>query len=73
VIVDVDDQYLHGVPDTADRVDAGDISVGQFADVAQAIFAREDFDERAEVANAGDDSVVDLADLDRCGAGFDSR
>jgi hypothetical protein len=40
--------------------------------VAESIFAWQDFDKRAEVANARYDSVVDLADLDRRRASFHS-
>ena len=55
------------VADLADVADAGDVAVGQFADVAEAVFAGQDFDERTEVLDAADAAVVDLADLDGLG------
>ena len=70
MIVDIDDENLHWIPDAANRIDVGHVPVGQFADVAEAILSWEDFDERAEVTNAGNDTVVDLADLYRCCACF---
>jgi hypothetical protein len=38
--------------------------------VAESVFAWQDFDKCAKVANAGYDSVVDFADLDRRRASF---
>ena len=51
-------------PTLQTSVDAADVAVGQLADVAQAVLARQDLDERAEVLDRGDPAFVDLADLD---------
>ena len=47
-------------------------SFGQFADVAQAIAARQDLDEGTKVLDARDPAVVDLADLHAGSQGIDS-
>ena len=72
MVIDIDDQNLHRISDAADRIDARDVTAGQFAYVAQTVFTGEDLDKSAEVTDARNDSVVDLADLNRCGAGFDA-
>ena len=65
VVVNVDDQHLHLVADSTDIRDAVDVFVGELADVAQAIAARQDFDKGAKVLDAGHAALVDLADLHR--------
>jgi hypothetical protein len=40
--------------------------------VAQTIFTRQDLNKRTEVANARYDTIVDLADLNRCCASFNT-
>jgi hypothetical protein len=70
VVVDVDHQNLHRITNTAYCIDARYVAARKLANVAQSIFAREYLDERSKVPNARDDTVVDLADLNRCGACF---
>jgi hypothetical protein len=72
MVVDVDDQDFHRVSDSAHGVHAGNVTIGQFADVAQSIFARKDFHKGAEVADAGDDTIIDLTDLDGGCAGLNA-
>ena len=48
-----------------------DVAVGQLADVAQAVLAGQDLDERAEILDARDAAFVDLADLHRRGQRLD--
>ena len=52
-------------------VDAADAVVVQLADVAQAVAAGHDLDERAEILDRRDLAVVDLADLDLLAEGLD--
>ena len=51
------------VADLAHVVDLVDVLVVQLADVAQAVAARQDLDEGAEVLDRRDLALVDLADL----------
>jgi hypothetical protein len=71
-VIDVNDFHLHLVADLADVIDTADVAAGEFADVAQPIAARQDFDERAEVLDAADSTDVNLADLNRGGGQFDA-
>ena len=48
-----------------------DVLVVQLADVAQAVPARQDLDEGAEVLDRGDPALVDLADLHLLGQRLD--
>src|SRR5689334_17920609 len=48
-----------------------DAEVGQFADVAQAVLAREEFDEAAKFLNGDNLATVDLSDLGFGGHAFD--
>ena len=51
----------HFVADLADVFNRTDAGVGKFGDVAEAVFAGDDFDEGAEFFDAGDGAFVDLA------------
>ena len=72
LVVDGDDLDLHLVADLAHVGDAGDVLVGQLADVAQPVLARQDLDEGAEILDAGHAAFVDPADLHPGGQGLDA-
>ena len=63
LVVDGDHLDLQLVADLADVFDLADVLVVQLADVAQAVAARQDLDEGAEVLDRRDPALVDLADL----------
>ena len=69
--INVDHNDLHLVTDLADVFYAINVAIRQFADVTQTITTWQDFNERTEVFNATNGTVVDLANLNRCGASFD--
>src|SRR5262249_26472002 len=71
LIVDGDHFDLHDVADLADAFDLVHVLVVELADVAEAVAAGEDLDEGAEVLDRSDTALVDLADLDLLGDGFD--
>ena len=71
MIVDGDDLHLQVVPDLADVLHPVDVFVVELADVAQAVASRQNFDECAKVFDGGHPPVVDLADADFLGQGFD--
>src|SRR5579883_1133208 len=72
LLVDRDHLDLDLVADFAYVAHALHVAVGQFANVAQAVFAGQDFDERAKVLDTGHAAVVNLADLDALGEGLDA-
>jgi hypothetical protein len=72
MIVNVDNQHLHRVANSADGIDTRYISAGQFADMAQTIFAWKDLDKGTEITNAGNNTVIDLADLNGGRASFNA-
>jgi hypothetical protein len=72
MLVHIDDQNFHFVTDVDCLVDAADVSAAHFADMAQTVTTRQDFDERTELLDTADRAVVDLSDLDGRGASFDS-
>ena len=62
-LVDVKALDLDDVADLADAVHRLEELVGELRDVAEAVHSGEDLDERAEVLDAGDLALVDLAGL----------
>ena len=62
-IVDTKALDLHLVADLADILDRAHALVGELGDVAEAILAGKDLDERAEFLDAGDGALIDLAGL----------
>ena len=71
LIVDDDDLDLDHVADLHDVGHALDVAVGEFGDVAHAVGAGGELDERAEVLDADDLAGVDRADLDLLAEGLD--
>src|SRR5260370_383939 len=71
LVVDGDDLDLQPIADLAHAIDLVNELVVQLADVAQAVAAEENFDERPEILDGGDAAFIDLADLDFLGDGFD--
>src|SRR5262249_45948742 len=71
LIVDGYDLDLKHVSHLADTLHLVDIFVVELADMAEAVAARENLDEGAEVLDRGDAALVDLADLDLLGNCFD--
>src|SRR5262249_40918810 len=71
VLVDGDHLHLQLVADLDHVLDPPDVLVVQLADVAQAVAARDDLDEGAEVLDRGDLALVDLADADLLGQRLD--
>src|SRR5579859_4723748 len=73
LIVDGNHFHLQGVAHLANFLDFADVLVVQLADVAQAVAARQDLDERAEVLDRSDAAFVDLADPHLFGDGLDAE
>src|SRR4029078_3008452 len=67
----VDHQHLHLIADAADIADGVDVAGRELADMHQTVAAWQNLDEGAEILDARNAAVVDLADLDGGGAGFD--
>ena len=70
LIIDGDDLHFELVTNLADVADRLHEAFGQFANVAQAVLARSDFDEGTEVLDRADRSIVYAADLDLFSDGF---
>ncbi len=71
VLIDVDDEHLHFITHATNIADGVDVTGRKLADVNQSVTAGQDFDKGAEILDAGDAAVVNLADLDGGGAGLD--
>ncbi len=71
MIVDADAKHLHLITDLADLADIIHKPVREFADVAQSITARQDFNKRTKVFHAADRTVVDFSNLNSRCASFD--
>ena len=64
LVVDADDLHLDLVAHPDHVIDAADVAVVEFRDVAQAVAARRNLDERAELLDARHLAVVHVADQD---------
>src|SRR5271169_5901168 len=62
LIVDGDDLHADGLAELHFFANGLEEAVGEFGNVAQPILSGDDFDEGAEILNAGDLAGVDLAD-----------
>src|SRR5262249_11424299 len=71
-VVDEDHLHLDLVADLHVILDSLDILIRQLADMAQAVGLGRDLDERAEILDRDDHTVVDLADLYLRGHRFDN-
>ena len=70
--INVDHLDRHELAFFADIGDFVDAVVRHLGDVEQTVHARQDFDERAEIANGHDLAAVDLADFGFRGAAEDA-
>src|SRR5204862_535068 len=64
LIVNRNDLDLQSIADLADFIHRFHVTGGKFADMAKAVLAGCDFDERAEILDRTDRSIVDPADKD---------
>ena len=71
LVVHGDRLHQHRIADPADVRHAGNIAIGQLADVDQAVLAGKDLDEGPEFLDRGDPALVDPADLHALGHGHD--
>src|SRR5439155_22323762 len=63
LVVDRDHLHPHPVADLDHVLDPADVALGQLRDVAQAVAAGQDFDERPELLDRRNLDLVHLADL----------
>ena len=73
LLVDSNDLHPHNVADPADISHTAYIFSRQLADMAEAVFAGNEFNEGAKVLHARHPTLVDAANLDRRGECFDLR
>ncbi len=71
LVVDGDDLDADRLAHLHFFADGFEEAIGELGNVAEAVLAGDDFDEGAEILDAGDLAVVDFADLDVFGEAFD--
>jgi hypothetical protein len=72
VVVNVDHDDFHRIPNATNGIHAGNITARQLTDVYQTVLARKNFYERTEVPNTSDHTVINLANLNGCSASFNA-